>query len=317
MQIGYHLSSEEHDARALVQHAVDAEAAGFAHASISDHFHPWGREQGHSPFVWSTLGGIAARTRHLHLRTLVTCPILRVHPVIVAQAAATTATMVPGGFDLAVGTGERLNEHVLGQPWPRHAVRLRMLREAVEIMRELFEGELVSHDGEFFTVENAQLFDVPDDPVRIFVGGDGDAAVTAAAEVGDGLVTLAPDPDTVRTYRDAGGDGPVVSMQHVCIAPTEEEARKVIDTWWTTATVPHELNVELPLPAHFEAAAAAGRPEQVDDSIPLGPDPRSAHETIDAYREAGFDLLYLHQIGPDQQHLLEWSQTHGLVGAGQ
>lgn len=167
ISFGYTLSSEEHPPRALVENAAIADESGFAFLSISDHFHPWIEAQGHSPFVWSVLGGVAARTSRVQVGVGVTCPIVRIHPVIAAHAAATCAQLFDGRFFLGVGTGEALNEHVLGHRWPAHDVRLQMLEEAIDIMRELWTGESVSRRGAFYEVENARFVR----PARAAVAG--------------------------------------------------------------------------------------------------------------------------------------------------
>ncbi|MFN8040155.1 MAG: TIGR03557 family F420-dependent LLM class oxidoreductase [Acidimicrobiales bacterium] len=302
LQVGLHLSSEEHDARTLVETAAMAEALGFGSCSISDHYHPWADSQGHSPAVWPVVGGIATATDDLEVGTLVTCPILRFHPALVAQAAATAATMAPGRFFLGVGSGERLNEHVLGQHWPTAGVRLRMLEEAVEVIRRLWTGDLVSHHGEFFTVENARLYDVPDEPPPIYVAAAGPVALDLAGRIGDGLVALSPDAEMVETFREkAGADAPVVGMEHVCVAPSVDEALEVVDRWWPHAGVPSALNAELPLPAHFEAAAEPVTADQVRDQMVLGDDVGAHVDLVRRFAEAGFDRLWIHQIGPDQE----------------
>src|SRR3954468_11947469 len=204
---GYTLSSEENGPRDLVAHAVRAEQAGFDFASISDHFHPWIGEQGHSPFVWSTLGAIAASTERIEVGTGVTCPIIRTHPGVVAHAAATTAGLFEGRFFLGVGTGEALNEHVFGARWPRPEVRREMLEEAVEIIRALFTGDTVDHRGRYYEVENARLFDPPNSPLPIIVSGFGTEAAELAGRIGDGLWSNSPDKDLVQTFERAGGSG--------------------------------------------------------------------------------------------------------------
>ena len=222
---GSFLSSEEHGPRALVEQAQMAERAGFERVTVSDHFHPWMDSQGESPFVWSVIGGIAATTG-LEVTTAVTCPMLRIHPAIVAQAAATSSSMLQGRFRLGVGTGERLNEHVLGQHWPPLSVRLAMLEESVEVMRELWEGEVVTRHGQHYTVENARIYTTPDGDLPVIVSAFGPEAAEVAARIGDGFVTTSPDADVVSRYRDGGGKGPLVATVKVCWGPDEDAARK-------------------------------------------------------------------------------------------
>src|ERR671924_1237017 len=217
--IGYKLSSEEFGARELVRLARAAEEHGFSFAVISDHFHPWTDSQGQSPFVWSVLGGIAAATERLRVGTGVTCPLVRVHPAIVAQAAATTAAMMPGRFLLGVGTGENLNEHVLGDRWPATDERREMLAEAVEVIRLLWEGGQQSHRGPHYTVENARVYTLPDEPPPIVIAASGEEAVKLAGEIGDGLVSLAPEGEMLETFDKAGGAGkPRYGQVEVCWA---------------------------------------------------------------------------------------------------
>src|SRR4051812_7786032 len=190
--IGYFLSSEEHPGSELVKAAVLAERAGFPAAWISDHFHPWLDDQGHSPFVWSVLGGIAAATERMRVTTAVTCPTVRIHPAVIAQAAATTQELFGGRFTLGVGTGEALNEHILGDHWPRPEVRLEMLEEAVHIMRRLWTGETVDHDGDHYVVENARIYTLPNRAPEVYVSAFGPKAIEVAARIGDGFITTQP-----------------------------------------------------------------------------------------------------------------------------
>jgi G6PDH family F420-dependent oxidoreductase len=216
MQLGYMLSAEEHPPLALVENARQAEQAGFSFALVSDHYHPWTDSQGQSPFVWNVVGGIAASTQSLELGTGVTCPLIRIHPAIVAQAAATSAAMLPGRFFLGVGTGENLNEHILADRWPSSAVRLEMLEEAIELMRRLWKGELTTFGGDHYRVESARLYTLPDEPVRIFVAAMAEEAARLAGRLGDGLVTTAPLPELVEAYESAGGVGPRLGKLTVC-----------------------------------------------------------------------------------------------------
>jgi len=301
LDIGYALSSEEHHPGDLVRYAAGAEASGFRFALISDHFHPWTDNQGHSPFVWSVLGGIAGATEHLRVGTGVTCPTFRIHPAIVAHAAATVADMMPGRFFLGVGSGENLNEHILGDNWPPVGVRLRMLEEAVAIIRELFTGELVTHDGEYYTVHTARLYTVPAQAPPIMVAAAGTKAAELAGRIGDGLISTAPDPEVVDVFRRNGGDGPRYGMIHVCWGPDEAEATELAHRQWVNGAIGGELGQELPLPAHFEQAAKTVRPEDVAELVVCGPDPERHRAEIRKYADAGFDHVYVHQVGPDQE----------------
>src|SRR5438552_901542 len=198
VELGYALSSEEHTPNNLVRYAQRAEEVGFAFALISDHYHPWIDQQGHSPFVWSVIGGIAQATQRLRLGTGVTCPTIRTHPAIIAQAAATAAAMMPGRFFLGVGTGENLNEHILGNRWPPHDQRLAMLEEAIEVMRLLWQGGEQTYRGHFYTVENARLFTLPDEPLPVMIAASGTRAAQAAGRIGDGLISTKPEAEIVK-----------------------------------------------------------------------------------------------------------------------
>jgi coenzyme F420-dependent glucose-6-phosphate dehydrogenase len=301
-EIGYTLSSEEQAPRELVRLSGRAEEAGFAFAMISDHFHPWIDRQGHSPFVWGVLGGIAERTERLRVGTGVTCPLIRIHPAIVAHAAATASVMLEGRFMLGLGTGENLNEHVLGDRWPAADERLEMLEEAVEVIRLLWEGGPQTHRGRHYTVENARIYDLAEEPIPILIAAKGEKAGTLAGRIGDGLVGVAPEEDLIRTFQRAGGEGkPRYGQLHVCWAEDETEARKTATEWWPNTSVPGELGVELPLPRHFEQAAEVVREEDVAGSVVCGPDPEAHLEAIRTYLDAGYDHVYLHQVGPDQE----------------
>ena len=223
-EYGYFLSSEEHTPAELVEQARMAEQAGFTALWISDHYHPWNGEQGQSPFVWSVIGALSQAVS-LPVETAVTCPLVRMHPAVVAQAAATSAVQLGGRFRLGIGTGEALNEHILGDPWPETSVRLEMLEEAVRVMRQLFTGEQVSHHGKHYTVENARLYTVPDEPVPIDVSAFGPHAAEVAGRVGDGFITMAPDSAGIERFRRSGGGSkPVYAGLKVCWSTDEEEA---------------------------------------------------------------------------------------------
>jgi G6PDH family F420-dependent oxidoreductase len=307
--LGYALSSEEHHPLDLVRHAVTAEEHGFDYALISDHFHPWTERQGESGFVWAVIGAIAAQTTRLRLGTGVTCPTLRLHPAIVAHASATAATLMPGRSFLGLGTGENLNEHILGQRWPASDVRRGMLEEAISIIRALWDGEEVSHRGAYYTVENARLFTRPEVPPPLFVAASGERAADLAGRQGDGLITTAPDADLIAAFHDArqppaGHDPadrpPVYGQLTVCWAPDEAAARATALEWWPTAALHGELTVELPLPAHFEQATTDVTEEQIAAQVVCGPDPQRHLDAIASYADAGIDHVYVHQVGPDQ-----------------
>jgi len=297
--IGYFLSSEEHGPRFLLDTARQAEEAGFRSVFISDHFHPWTNKQGESPFVWSVIGAIASAT-NLQVMTGVTCPTIRIHPAVLAQAAATSQILLEGRFRFGVGSGEALNEQVLGDRWPPADVRLEMLEEAIDVIRQLWEGDVVNHYGKHYTVERARVFSRPDEPPPILVSGFGDKSVALAARVGDGFVTTSPDADAVRSYRGQGGKGPVVAAVKACWGTDEDKARALAFEMWPTTGVPGELSQELPTPEHFEQAAQNVTEDMVADKIPCGPDPERHVAALREYLEAGCDELFVNQIGDDQ-----------------
>jgi G6PDH family F420-dependent oxidoreductase len=302
MELGYHLSSEEHDARTLVRLAGRAEEVGFGFATIADHFHPWTDAQGQSPFVWGVLGGIAATTSMLRVGTAVTCPLIRTHPAIVAQAAATAAAMFGDRFFLGLGTGENLNEHVTGQRWPPVDVRREMLEEAASVIRQLWRGGLQSHHGRYYTVENARIYTLPDELPPIYVAAAGPASSRLAGRIGDGLIGIAPQAGTVRRFREAGGSGkPCIGQLKVCWAASEAEARRVAHAVWPIAAIPGQIGQELALPSYFEQAAQPLREEDVARVVVCGPDLQAHADAIRAFGEAGFDHVTIHQVGPDQE----------------
>ncbi len=298
---GYSLSGEEHAPRELVANARRAEQAGFDFASISDHFHPWVSAQGHSPFVWSVLGAIAASTERLRVGVGVTCPIMRIHPAILAQATATTSLLFGGRFFFGVGTGEALNEHVLGHRWPPADVRLAMLEEAVGIIRELWAGETVDHRGDFYEVENAKLFDPPANRPPVIVSGFGLKAIELAGRVGDGYWGHSPDRELVDRYRDSGGTGPRYAQLNLCWADDAAAARKTVHEVWPNGGVTGQLAQDLPTWTHFEDAAGMVSEDEATKSVPCGPDVAPVVESVRMFLDAGYDHLYFHQIGPDQE----------------
>ena len=311
---GYALSSEEHPPSELVRNARLAEEAGFEFALISDHFHPWTDSQGQSPFVWSVIGGIAEATERIRLGTGVTCPTIRIHPAIVAHAAATAAAMMPGRFFLGVGTGENLNEHILGDHWPAPDERLAMLEEAIHVMRLLWEGGYQTHRGEHYTVENARLYTLPEKPVEIAVAAAKPNAAELAGRLGDAFVNTAPEREPVEAFERSGGKGkPKYGQITVCWAASEDEAKKTAHEIWPNAGLGGDLTYELPLPLHFEQASEHVTPDDLAEKLPLGPDPDPYLEQIREFEEAGFDHIYFHQIGPDQDGFVEFFQREVLT----
>jgi G6PDH family F420-dependent oxidoreductase len=304
-EVGLFLASEEHPPDELVRQAQMGADAGLRSVLISDHFHPWLDRQGQSPFVWSVIGGIAATT-DLKVTTGVTCPTTRIHPVIVAHAAATSQLMLDGRFVLGVGSGEALNEHVLGYRWPPVATRLEMLEEAIDVMRQLWRGRTVTHHGRYYAVENARLYSVPIDPPPIAVSAFGADSLSLAARVGDALVTTRPDRDLVDEYRSQGGSGPIIGALKVCWDHDEASALKQAHSLWATECLPGQLNQELPMPSHFAEASTLVTEEMVAEKVACGPDPDRHLAAISAFTESGFDEVYINQIGPDQDGFLRF-----------
>nr|WP_042187566.1 TIGR03557 family F420-dependent LLM class oxidoreductase [Kibdelosporangium sp. MJ126-NF4]CEL18194.1 dehydrogenase [Kibdelosporangium sp. MJ126-NF4]CTQ90576.1 dehydrogenase [Kibdelosporangium sp. MJ126-NF4] len=305
---GYFLSCEEFGPKELVRQAKLAEAAGFERLWISDHFHPWNDEQGQSPFVWSVIGALSEVTT-LPVTTAVTCPTFRTHPAVIAQAAATAAVQLEGRFVLGVGSGEALNEHILGDRWPSAGVRLAKLEEAVEVIRALHRGGEVTHHGEHYTVENARIYTLPDTPPPIYVSGFGPKAVRLAGQIGDGFMCVMPDADLLRAFRAAGGDDkPAQSGLKVCHAPTAEKAVATAYRLWPNEHLPGELAQVLPTPRHFEQASQLVTPEMVAEALPCGPDPEPYVSAVSRHVDAGFDEVYIQQIGPDQEAFFDFWQ---------
>ncbi|MFL6122081.1 TIGR03557 family F420-dependent LLM class oxidoreductase [Actinophytocola sp.] len=304
VSLGYFLSCEEFGPKELVRQAKQAADAGFERLWISDHYHPWNSEQGQSAFVWSVIGALSEAVPGMPVTTAVTCPTVRIHPAVLAQAAATAAVQLDGRFVLGVGSGEALNEHILGDPWPSADVRLEMLEEAVEVIRQLHRGGSHNHHGKHYTVENARVYTLPEQPVPIYVSAFGKKAVEVAARIGDGYVSVMPNADLVRAYRDAGGKGPAQGGFKVCHAPTAEEGLETAHRIWPNEGLPGELAQVLPQPEHFEQATQLVTKDML--SLPTGPDPEPYLEQVKAFADAGFDEVHVAQIGPRQDEFFQF-----------
>ena len=308
-ELGFAFASEDHPPQELVRQAHAAEQAGFTFGLISDHFHPWIDKQGHSPFAWSVIGGIAQVTERFRLGTGVTCPTIRIHPAIIAQAAATSACMLPGRFFLGVGTGENLNEHVLGDRWPLPDERLEMLEEAVELMRLLWDGGEQTYRGEYYVVDHARIYTLPDEPVPVYVAAAKPNAAELAGRIGDGLISTAPDESVVKAY---GGGGEKLGMMHCAYDRDAEAALKRAHELWPNLAMKGPLGQELARPADFEAAAEMIEPEDLAESVPHGPDPEPYLKLIRDYEQAGFTHVYIHQIGHNQDEFIEFARRELL-----
>jgi G6PDH family F420-dependent oxidoreductase len=307
MDIGYWLSSEEHSPRDLVENAKRAEQAGFSYVLISDHIHPWVDAQGHSPFVWGVIGAIGEATQ-LGLGTAVTCPLVRMHPAIVAHAAATAQSLMEGRFFLGLGTGENLNEHVLGDRWPRADERLEMLDEAIDVIRALLGGDYETYRGKHYTVEQAKLYDAPDEPPPLIVAAKASNAAKLAAAKGDGTMNTSPDAEIVKEFKDAGGKGPIYGKATGAFAPSESSARAIAKERSPNTAMGGDLSTELALPRDFEAVAELVREEDLDGSLVLGDDPAMWREKIDEYERAGFTHVCLHDVSTDQQGFIQFAR---------
>lgn len=307
VEVGYTLSSEERQPEELVRLAQMAEDMGFPYALISDHYHPWTDAQGSAPFVWSVLGGIAATTKRIRVGTGVTCPIMRLHPALVAQASATVACMMPGRFFLGVGTGESLNEHIVGKAWPPPDVRQDMLDEAVSIIRLLFLGGGRSYYGKFFQVQDARIYNLPEHPIPIYVAAAGERSGRLAGRIGDGLISSAPSEESVKAFETGGGTGkPRYGQLNVCWAESEEEGVRTSLKFWPISGLSGQFKNELPRPAYLEQASKLVTADALKKEIVCGPDPQRHLQGIAEFIKAGFDHVYVHQIGPDQEGFMRF-----------
>lgn len=305
VQFGYKLMSEEHGPRDLIENAVRAEAAGFDFLSISDHFHPWVDAQGHSPFAWSILGAIAHATKTIGITTGLTCPIIRYHPAIIAQAAATVALISNDRFTLAIGAGERLNEHVTGAFWPSAPERHAMLSEAIDIFRLLWKGEVSTHEGDYFQIDHARLYDVPEKRIPLVVGVSGPASIKLATDKKvDGMMATEPKKKLTASFKKRGA--PCYSEAALAYAPSEEKAKTIAKERFAFSALGWHVNTELPTPAAFEAAVKYIRPEDLAETIGMGPDVDRHVAAVKPYIKAGFDHIALVGIGPDQAGFIDF-----------
>jgi G6PDH family F420-dependent oxidoreductase len=303
MRIGYFLSCEEYTPAELVQQARAAGEAGFEGLWISDHYHPWNNEQGNSPFVWSIIGAVS-QVCDLPVTTAVTCPTVRTHPAIIAQAAATSAQVLDGKFTLGVGSGEALNEHILGTVWPSAQVRLEMLDEAVALIRKLWTGEIVTTEGKHYKVDHARIYNLPETPPEIYVSGFGPKATDLAGRIGDGYINTKPDDTLLRKFKQASGGKPAQAGCKIAFAPTREEGWSHAHRLWPNAGLPGEMAQILPTPEHFEQASELVTEEMTRGSVVAGNDPGDHLEQIQKYADAGYDELYVANMGPHHQEMI-------------
>jgi coenzyme F420-dependent glucose-6-phosphate dehydrogenase len=307
LKIGYALSSEEFGPLELISLARTAESIGFEFALISDHFHPWTTDQQSSPFAWSVIGGISQAVEGLSLGTGVTCPLMRYSPALIAQAAATCAVMMPGRFFLGLGSGENLNEHITGERWPTAPERLEMLEEAVSVLRLLWQGGWQSHRGKYYTVEQARIFTMPDAPPPIMIAAAKQKAAELAGRIADGLISTVPERDIVKTFERAGGrDKPRYGQLTACYAPSEDDAAETVRKHWANAGISGPLMTDLPTPMHFDKVIETMQPEKITEDVILGPDPDRHLHGIKKFIDAGYDHIYVHQIGPGQEEFFQF-----------
>jgi G6PDH family F420-dependent oxidoreductase len=306
IKLGYKLMSEEHGAGELVENARRAEQAGFEFAAISDHFSPWLEEQGHAPLAWPVLGAIANATERLGLMTAVTCPIMRYHPAIIAQGAATLGMLSGGRFTLGLGAGERLNEHVVGDGWPGLGERHERLSEAVDIIQGLLAGELSNFRGRYFRLDSARLFDRPEAKPAVMIAAGGPEAARLAGRKGDGLIATEARPELIEAFTGVGGSGPRYAEVALCYAEREEDAKKTAHRYFRWTLTGWPVLAELPDTEAFAAASRHASPEIVAQMVSCGPSAERHLKAIDRYRQAGFDHLILVQIGPEQAAFIDF-----------
>jgi G6PDH family F420-dependent oxidoreductase len=304
---GYTLMTEQSGPKDLVRWAVAAEQAGFDFEVSSDHYSPWLTEQGHAPYAWSVLGAVAHATERVDLMTYVTCPTLRYHPAVIAQKAATLQLLADGRFTLGVGSGESLNEHVVGEGWPGVTTRQEMLVEAIDVIRQLHTGDLVTHHGDYFDVDSARIWDLPDEPVQIGVAVGGDKGIDRLAPLADHLIAVEPDAELITAWNDTAGaprigDGArAVGQIPICWGRDRDAAVQLAHEQFRWFGGGWSVNSDLPTPAGFAAASQFVRPEDVAESIPCGPDLDAIVEAVGAYWKAGFTDIALVQVGGDTQ----------------
>jgi G6PDH family F420-dependent oxidoreductase len=312
-RFGYTLMTEQSGPRELVRYAVGAEEAGFDFEVSSDHYSPWLTEQGHAPYAWTVLGAVAQATSRVGLMTYVTCPTMRYHPAVVAQKAATLALLSENRFTLGLGTGENLNEHTIGEGWPAIETRMEMLVEGVEIIRELFDGGLVTYRGEHYAVDSARVWDLPDERVRIGIAVGGEKAVERFAPLADDLVAVEPNADLISEWnsvegapRVGEGGARAIGQIPICWDPDEKAAVERAHQQFRWFGGGWNVNADLPTTAGFSSASQFVRPEDVADSIPCGPDLDKIVEAVSEFWEAGFTDIALVQVGDDgQQRFLD------------
>lgn len=305
LKLGYKLMSEEHTPADLVRNAQRAEEAGFDFAAISDHFFPWIEEQGHSPLAWSVLGALAQATERMGLMTAVTCPIMRYHPAVIAQGAATVSLLSNNRFTLGLGSGERLNEHVVGLGWPGVGERHERLSEAIDIIQGLLGGDLTNYRGEYFWLDHARLYDRPEQKPPVIIAAGGTEAARLAGRKGDGLITTEPRDDLVQAFEASGGSGPRYAEVGLCCAAREEDAKRTAHHYFRWSLTRWPVMAELPDTEGFAAASKFVTPDAVAEAISCGPSAERHLAAIKSYIDAGYEHIILVQVGPDQKYFID------------
>jgi G6PDH family F420-dependent oxidoreductase len=306
---GYSLICALYGPNELLEQASRAEEAGFDFITISDHFHPWLRSQHHCPYAWSVLGALAAQTTDVELVSFVTCPTIRYHPAIVAQKAATIATMSGGRFRLGVGAGENLNEHVVGRGWPLAHIRHEMLEEAIEIMRALWAGGYHKHEGKHYTIHDARIFTLPAEPPPVYVAASGSESIALAARAGDGMIATEPRRELTQAFDEAAGAGkPKYGQPAVSVDDDEARARRVAHDLFRFGMSGWKVQSELPNPVNFEAATAYVREDDVAEVVPWGADVDRHVEALEQSTQAGFDRIAIVALGDTDRFFTFWEQ---------
>ena len=302
-RFGYTLMTEQSGPRDLVRYAVAAEQAGFDFEVCSDHYSPWLMSQGHAPYAWSVLGAVAQATSDVELATYVTCPIIRYHPAVVAQKAATLQLLSEGRFILGLGSGENLNEHITGEGWPPVAQRQDMLVEAATIITELQSGELITWEGDYFRVDSARLWDSPEDGVPIAIAVSGEKSLAQFAPLADHLVAVEPQAELIKAWdREKGNaNSRKISQVPICWDPDRQRAIDRAHDQFRWFGGGWSVNADLPTPAGFEGASKYVRPADVAEQIPCGPDLDAAVEAVKPFWEAGFTDIAIVQVGDEAQ----------------
>ncbi|PPF27309.1 MULTISPECIES: TIGR03557 family F420-dependent LLM class oxidoreductase [unclassified Rathayibacter] len=317
VRFGYTLMTEQSGPKQLVGYAVDAERLGFEFAVSSDHYSPWLTEQGHASYAWTLLGAVAQATSTIDLTTYVTAPTIRYHPAVVAQKAATLAILSDDRFTLGLGSGENLNEHVVGEGWPSVAVRQDMLEEAVHLIRELHTGELVTWEGEYFRVDSARIWDLPDTPVEIGLAVSGEKSIARFAPIGDHLITTEPDAELISQWSAVRGadaaPSRTIGQIPICWAPDKEQGVALAHEQFRWFAGGWAVNSDLPTPAGFAGASQFVRPEDVAEQIACGPDLDELAQSFVPYIEAGFTDIALVQVGDELQQRFLDEAAEGLL----